>query len=126
MRFWLSRRKPATETLNINADFLMSVEEEFLLENIDKTRAAAELLHRTELLEAEFDEERGSLRVVCGNGSVVVATPRDAGAVHVVSMLALEPVTLSAFEVGNKISLVARSASWSYRVVGAVAACEPR
>ena len=126
MRFWLSRKPKSPDNVSVNIDFLHSVEEEFLLQNVEMTRAAAGLLHRSQLLEAEFDEERGCLRIVCENGSVVVATPRGAGAGHVVAMAALEPVTLSAFEVNNKISVVARSTSWSYRVVGAVAACEPR
>jgi hypothetical protein len=126
MRFWLSRKSKSPDSIRVEADFLQGIEEEFLLQNVEMTRAAAELLHRSHLLEAEFDEERGSLRIVCENGSVVVATPRGAAAGHVVAMVALEPVTLSAFEVNNKISVVARSTSWSYRVVGSVAACEPR
>lgn len=100
------------------------VEASILAGNAELTRQAAELLDTSTLLQVTLDMQRGSLTLLTDSASVRMATADTAGAREILSMVGLEPVTLLCKEVSGKLVVVARSTTWSYRVVGILSSFE--
>lgn len=120
---WWRKNRDQSDTTQ-DATFFQAVENEFLQQRADTTKAAVSVLNNVTLREASLDEIRGSLRLRTEHGAVVIATDCTAEAREILSMLALEQVSVIAGERGGRIRVVARSASWSYGLTGIVSLCD--
>lgn len=122
---WRHRRKkkatpPAVET----PDLFALAEQAFIAENLAATRAAAEALDGAVLREASLDKARGSLWLKTDTAVVQMSTRDVADATEILSMLTLEQVKLLGREREGRLVVLARSATWSYRVSGLVASSQ--